>query len=199
MGGHPRPRAGLHRPFETGRGGLDELMSRVALGDEEAFAELYDLISDRVFGLVQRVVRDPAQSEEVTQEVFIEIWRNASRYRPERGSVLSWTMTMAHHRAVDRVRAAQSAADREVRAAAATTALPFDTVVDEVASRIEHQQVRRCLDSLTTLQRESVALAYYQGYTYREVASLLDTPLGTVKTRLRDGLIRLRDCLGVTQ
>lgn len=177
----------------------EDLMSKVALGDESAFAALYDQLSGRIYGLVLRVMRDPAQSEEVTQEVFVEIWRTASRYQRDRGSVLAWSMTLAHRRAVDRVRSVQSSTDRENRIAIRDQERPFDVVADEVAGRLERQQVRRCLDTLTPLQHESVSLAYYQGYTYGEVARLLDTPLGTIKTRLRDGLIRLRDCLGVAR
>lgn len=179
--------------------GHQDLMSRIARGDEQAFTELYDLLAERVFGLVLRVMRDPAQSEEVAQEVFVELWRTASRFQSDRGSVTSWAMTIAHRRAVDRVRSAQSTMDREARVAAGQQDRPFDSVADEVAGRFERRQVRHCLDTLTELQRESVGLAYYQGYTYGEVATLLDTPLGTIKTRLRDGLIRLRDCLGVTR
>lgn len=175
----------------------EELMTLVARGDERAFGALYDLLSSRVFGLVLRVVRDPAQSEEITQEVFVELWRTASRFQPDRGGVVSWATTIAHHRAVDRVRSAQSSTDREARVAAHQHDRPFDVVADAVTGSFERQQVRRCLGGLTELQRESVMLAYYQGYTYGEVAKLLDTPLGTVKTRLRDGLIRLRDCMGV--
>jgi RNA polymerase sigma-70 factor, ECF subfamily len=172
-------------------------MARVARGDEAAFEQLYDAIAGPVLGLVQRVLRDPAQSEEVAQEVLVELWRTATRYRPDRGSVRTWALTLAHRRAVDRVRSAQAATDREGRVAEATVDRPFDQVADEVTGRLEREQVRRCMGTLTDLQRESVGLAYYGGYTYREVAQLLDVPLGTVKTRLRDGLIRLRDCLGV--
>jgi RNA polymerase sigma-70 factor (ECF subfamily) len=130
--------------------------------------------------------------------VFLELWRSATRYTPDRGSVLSWAMTIAHRKAVDRVRSAQASTQRDTRSARAESTRPFDEVTEIVAGRLEREQVRRCLGSLTELQRESVMLAYYQGYTYREVAHLLDSPLGTVKTRLRDGLIRLRDCMGVT-
>jgi RNA polymerase sigma-70 factor (ECF subfamily) len=175
------------------------LMGRVARGEHAAFAQLYDQLADRVFGLVRRVLRDPAQSEEVTQEVFIELWRTAPRFQPERGSVMAWTLTIAHRRAVDRVRATQAATERDARVAATRHDRPFDSVAAEVAGNFERQQVRRCLDALSELQRESIGLAYYQGYTYREVSRLLGTPLGTVKTRLRDGLIRLRDCLGVAR
>ncbi|MGQ0837519.1 sigma-70 family RNA polymerase sigma factor [Actinokineospora sp.] len=175
------------------------LLQLVARGDEQAFEKLYGIVSAPVFGLVRRIVRDPAQSEEVTQEVMLELWRTAARYAPERGSAMTWVMTLAHRRAVDRVRSAQSATDREDKAFRRETTRPFDEVAELVNTRLEHEQVRRCLASLTDLQRESVELAYYRGLTYREVSELLDTPLGTIKTRLRDGLIRMRDCLGVTR
>ncbi|MDV6011387.1 ECF RNA polymerase sigma factor SigK [Haloechinothrix sp. LS1_15] len=175
----------------------EELLARVALGDEYAFARLYDAFVDRIFGLVKRVMRDPAQAEEVTQEVFLEIWRTATRFDSSRGSVVAWAMMLAHRRAVDRVRSAQASTERDSRVASQQVT-PFDSVSEEVTGRLEREQIRRCLETLTALQQESVTLAYYQGYTYSEVASLLGSPLGTVKTRLRDGLIRLRDCLGVT-
>jgi RNA polymerase sigma-70 factor (ECF subfamily) len=179
------------------RGDLAPLLALVARGDQTAFATVYDRAAAQVFGLVRRVVRDPAQSEEVTQEVMLEVWRTASRFDPHRGSAMTWLMTMAHRRAVDRVRSGQAAAERELRASVAVT--DYDVVAEEVETRLDAQRVRRCLDSLTELQRESVTLAYYGGYTYREVAGLLGVAVGTVKTRMRDGLIRLRDCLGADQ
>lgn len=175
-----------------------ELLSRVARGDQQAFAALYDTISSPVLGLVRTVLRDPAQSEEVAQEVLVEVWRSAARYRPERGSVMNWVLTMAHRRAVDRVRSVQASAERDHKAALLERTPAFDEVSEQVENRLEREQVRRCLRSLTELQRQSVTLAYYRGLTYREVGELLSVPLGTVKTRLRDGLIRLRDCLGVS-
>ena len=177
----------------------DALLQLVARGDEAAFEKLYDVVIGPVFGLIRRVVRDPAQSEEVAQEVMVELWRTAARYSPDRGSAMTWVMTMAHRRAVDRVRSAQSSIDRETRVVSSEGARPFDEVAEQVTMRLEHEQVRRCLGTLTDLQRESIMLAYYGGRTYREVGELLDTPLGTIKTRLRDGLIRLRDCLGVAR
>jgi RNA polymerase sigma-70 factor (ECF subfamily) len=174
---------------------LGALLRRVARGDQSAFELVYEHVAGPVYGLVLRVVRDPAQSEEVAQEVLVDVWRTASRYDEARGSALAWVMTLAHRRAVDRVRSAQAAADREERAARATR--EHDEVSEYVEARLEREQVRRCLGTLTDLQRESVTLAYYSGYTYREVAELLQVPLGTVKTRMRDGLIRMRDCLGV--
>jgi RNA polymerase sigma-70 factor (ECF subfamily) len=179
------------------RAEIDGLLRSVARGDDAAFARLYDLLSPRVFGLARRVLRDPAQAEEMAQEVLVEVWRNASRFDPQRGSGLSWVLTIAHRRTVDRVRSEQSSADRMHKVAAASAQIPYDEVADQVGSRLERQQVRRCLDGLTELQREAITMAYYGGHTYREVSTLLDIALPTVKTRMRDGLIRLRDCLNV--
>lgn len=182
----------------TARSDLAEVMQQVAHGDKQAFSVLYDAVASTVFGIVLRVVRDRAQSEEVAQEVMIDLWRQAARYRPEAGSVTSWVATIAHRRAVDRVRSAQAAADREQAQAARDHHTAFDEVSEQVETRLESEQVRRCMRGLTELQRQAVTLAYYRGLTYREVAEALRTPLPTIKTRMRDGLIRLRDCMGVT-
>lgn len=176
----------------------EELLTRTARGDEGAFCSLYDLVCTRVFGLVRRVVRDPAHAEEVTQEVFLQVWRQAGRFDRAHGTALAWVLTLAHRRAVDRVRSAQAAADRDVRAAQRDVVPPHDQVAETVEHRLEAEQVRRCLEGLTAIQRESVTLAYYQGLTYAQVGAELGVPLGTVKTRMRDGLVRLRDCMGVT-
>lgn len=191
-------------PFAAGRPGdhpgsdLAEVMQKVARGDKQAFSGLYDALAPLVFGIVLKVVRDRAQAEEVAQEVMIDLWRQAARYRPEAGSVRTWAATVAHRRAVDRVRSAQAASDREQARAAREHTTAFDEVTEQVESRLESEQVRRCLRGLTELQRQAVTLAYYRGLTYREVAEALRTPLPTIKTRMRDGLIRLRDCMGVT-
>lgn len=177
----------------------EELLHRVALGDSHAFEALYDRYAAQVFGIVVCVVRDRDQSEEVAQEVFIEVWRRASRFDPARGSASAWVMALAHSRAVDRVRSAQAAAEREVRDGISSPDRDFDSVAETVDARMEQAAVRRCLSTLTELQRQSVTLAYYAGYTYPQVAALLHTALPTVKTRIRDGLIRLRDCLGVSR
>ncbi|MGD0373563.1 MAG: sigma-70 family RNA polymerase sigma factor [Streptosporangiaceae bacterium] len=174
---------------------LGLLLGRVARGDQAAFQGVYDRAAGQILGIVRAVVRDPAQSEEVTQEVLLEVWRTASRFDATLGSPLAWLTTLAHRRAVDRVRSEQKAAQREVRAA--RSAIAYDEVTEIVEARLDRERVRRCLGSLTELQRQSVTLAYYDGYTYREVAALLGVAVGTVKTRMRDGLIRLRDCLGV--
>jgi RNA polymerase sigma-70 factor, ECF subfamily len=176
---------------------VDELLRAVARGDDRAFARLYDLLAPRVFGLARRVLRDPAQAEEMAQEVLVEVWRTAPRFDPERGSGLSWVLTIAHRRTVDRVRSEQAASDRLQKVAAQSVDTPYDEVADQVAGRLERQQVRRCLDGLTELQREAITMAYYGGHTYRQVSTLLDVGLPTIKTRMRDGLIRLRDCLSI--
>lgn len=174
----------------------DELLPLIAQGDQQAFEELYGLVSGPVYGMVRRVLRDAAQSEEVVQDVLLELWRTAARFDPARGSALAWILTLAHRRAVDRVRSVRAASDRERRVAGRGEGPAFDEVAEAVEGGLERERVRRCLRRLTDLQRQAVTLAYYDGYTYREVAGRLAVPLGTVKTRMRDGLLRLRDCLG---
>lgn len=178
-------------------GSLEGLLGQVARGDQRAFEQVFERVAAPVYGIVRRVLRDPAQSEEIAQEVLLEVWRQAARFSPDRGSAMSWVMTIAHRRAVDRVRAEAAASARTARAFWQGGGTEYDQVAEQVEVRLEQERVRRCLDTLTDLQRESVDLAYYGGYTYREVGELLGVALGTVKTRLRDGLIRMRDCLGV--
>ena len=176
---------------------LAALLRACALGDESAFATLYDAVAGRVYGLVLRVLRDPAQSEEVAQEALLDIWRTSARFDPAQGSPTSWILTIAHRKAVDRVRSAQASTDREVAYGVRTRDREFDVTSETVERRLDAQRVRRAMDSLTEAQRGAVELAYFGGYTHTEVAALLDIPLGTAKTRIRDGLIRLRDTLGV--
>ena len=170
----------------------DELLVAVAQGDETAFAELYGRVGPVVIGAARRVLRDPALAEEVAQEVLLEVWRKAEAFDPERGSATGWIGTMARRRAVDRVRSEQAGRDRDVRVAVRDAPRPFDEVAEEVETRIEHERVRRALDGLTPVQREAIELAYFRGHSYREVARLLAVPEGTAKSRLRDGLDRLR-------
>jgi RNA polymerase sigma-70 factor (ECF subfamily) len=175
----------------------DELLALVAQGDQNAFSSLYDQMAPRVLGLVRRLLRDHSQSEEVTQEIFLEIWQNAARYDAKRGGASTWIMTMAHRRAVDRVRASQASRNRDTKIGIRDYDAAYDNVSDTVQIRIEHERVEKAMLRLTELQRQAVSLAYYGGYSHSEVAELLSVPIGTVKTRLRDGMIRLRDEMGV--
>ncbi|NEB79505.1 sigma-70 family RNA polymerase sigma factor [Streptomyces sp. SID14478] len=189
----------IHRgPDPSGGPDLQKLLARVAQGDHEAFSTVYDAVSAPVFGVVCKVLRDHAQSEEVAQEVWVEVWRTAHHYRAERGTVVNWILTLAHRRTVDRIRSAEASAARDHKAALLAQMPEFDEVSEQVEAVFEREQLQRCLRSLSEIQRQSVTLAYYGGLTYKEVAEALSAPLGTIKTRLRDGLIRLRDCLGVT-
>lgn len=173
---------------------VDVLVGQVALGDSAAFEQLYDEVGSMVYGVARRVVRDPARAEDVTQEVFLDVWRKAPGFDLERGSAKTWIMTIAHRRAVDAVRRneAQKKYDEH---AGVPDEVHHDAADDRLVAAEEHGAVRDCLETLTALQLESVRLAYFNGYTYPEVATLLDKPLPTIKTRMRDGLIRLRDCL----
>ncbi|WP_312854931.1 ECF RNA polymerase sigma factor SigK [Agromyces agglutinans] len=177
---------------------LGDLLVATATGDRAAFGLLYDETAPRVFGLVRRLLVDAAQAEEVTQEVYLEIWQTAARFDRAKGDAVAWMLTLAHRRAVDRVRAAQASRDRDLRAGVRDLAVPVDEVAETVEVRIEHERVTTALASLSDVQREALALAYYDGCTQSEIADRLHVPLGTVKTRLRDGMIRLREVLGVT-
>ena len=191
------PQRSVHDPEDVDVTSPEVLMARAAQGDQGAFAQLYDRFSGAVHGTARAVLRDPDHAAEVTQEVMLEAWRTAARYDAGQGTVRTWLLTLAHRRAVDRVRAVQSQRDRDQKVLDADQDRPFDIVAEEVESTMERQRVRSCLGSLTDTQRDAVLLAYYGGRTYREVADELEAPLPTVKSRIRDGLIRLRDCLGV--
>lgn len=177
--------------------GTDALLVRAAAGDEAAFALVYDALSAAVFGTCLAVLRDRDHAAEVLQEVMVEVWRTAARFDPERGTARTWALTLAHRRAVDRVRAVQAQRNRDQRALDEQVERPFDVVAEEVEESMDRARVRHCLEGLTPTQHEAVVLAYYGGRTYREVADELAAPLATVKSRIRDGLLRLRDCLGV--
>ncbi|MEV0332981.1 MULTISPECIES: sigma-70 family RNA polymerase sigma factor [Nocardia] len=177
---------------------LAALLERCGMSDQQAFAELYDRTSARVFGLILRVLHDPGYAEETTQEVYLQIWRTATSFDPTKGSAVTWLMTLAHRRAVDRVRAEQAHTQREVAYGVRVLGNEFDEVTEEVERRLEQQAVQRGLSTLTETQREAISLAYYGGRTYAEVAQHLGIGLPTVKSRIRDGLTRLKKSLGVT-
>jgi RNA polymerase sigma-70 factor (ECF subfamily) len=169
-----------------------ELIQLTAGGDQQAFARLYDMLSARAFALILRVLVDRSQSEEVLQEVFLEVWQTAARFAPNRGQGRSWLLTIAHRRAVDRVRASQSSTDRDIRAGFRDLASAPDGVADQVELKVASEHLAGALRVLPDVQQEVIVLAYYGGYSQREIAALTKTPLGTVKTRMRDGLTRLR-------
>ncbi|NYD66761.1 ECF RNA polymerase sigma factor SigK [Agromyces atrinae] len=180
------------------RAPIEILLQRVAGGDQAAFSELYDQVAARIFGLVRRLLIDQSQAEEVTQEVFLEIWQTAPRFAAEKGSALSWLFTLAHRRAVDRIRSAQASRVRDMTIGIRDLEAPIDSVSEAAEIKVEHERVQRALGELTDMQRQAISLAYYGGLTQSEIATQLSVPLGTVKTRIRDGMIRLRDALGVT-
>jgi RNA polymerase sigma-70 factor, ECF subfamily len=191
--------AGLAPPSSAAAGDqdLDRLLLRAAAADQQAFDLIYRRLAPPAYGVIRRVLRDPARSEEVTQEVMLEVWRTAARFDPARGRAATWVLTVAHRRAVDRVRADAAASAREQKTAWAEPG-PADEVADVVEAGLDRQRVRHCLDGLTEVQRQSITLAYYGGYTYRQVADLVDATLAAIKSRIRDGLLRMRDCLSVT-
>lgn len=175
----------------------EELMLRIAAGNESAFEELYDRLSPQVFGLVRRILKDQAQSEEVTQEVFVEAWQQAARYDSTRGKAITWLLTLAHRRAVDRVRASQASKDRDLRQGIKEFQASYDDVEETAIQHDESRRVIQALERLSETQRDAIQLAYFGGYTHIEVAELLKIPVGTAKTRIRDGMNKLRDLMGV--
>ena len=184
-------------PVETTTDAVADAVRRCAAGDQQAVATLYDLTAAKVYGLALRVLRNPAQAEEVTQEVYLDVWRTASRFRPRRGSAIGWILTIVHRRAVDRVRSAEAATHRDETWLRESQPVDHDQTAETAHSSLEAQRVRGAVATLTDVQREAVELTYFGGYTHTEVATMLEVPLGTAKTRIRDGLIRLRDVMGV--
>lgn len=181
---------------DNGAADLSALLSAVAVGDQQAFAEVYDATAARVFGLVHRVLQDRGQAEEVAQEVFLQVWRSAGSFDATRGSGLTWILTLAHRRAVDRVRSAVSRSAREEVYESQRVSGPRDHTAEAVEERMEARRVRTALQRLSETQRCAVELAFFDGLTHPEVSDRLGVPLGTAKTRIRDGLRKLRNELG---
>ena len=178
---------------------IDGILAAVASGDRESFAQLYDLVVPAVFGLVRRLVRDPSHSEEVTQEVMLDVWRTAPRYLPSQGSAVGWILTIARHRAIDRIRSEQAARDRVEKVGPGQIEIDHDQVSEEVIRSSDRSAVSRALDDLGSLQREAIELAFYGGLTQAEIAGRLGVPLGTIKTRIRDGMLRLQEALSASR
>lgn len=176
---------------------LADLLRRSGVGDEAAFAALYDATSPKVYGVTLRVTRSPEIAAEVLQEAYLMAWQQASRFDPARGSVLGWLCNLAHRRAVDRIRQVARERDREQTYENRRVGTPADETWQEVEKAMDTREVRAGLGALTPLQREAVSLAYYEGCTYQQVALRLGVPLGTAKARIRDGLKNLRSALGV--
>ena len=173
----------------------EQLLVDAAAGDQVAFTELVERIRPQALRVARGVVRDPSIAEEVAQEVLTEVWLKADRFDPAKGTVVGWVATLTRRRAVDRVRSEQAGRDRDDRVARRSQVREVDVVADEVELRLEHWQVRRALTELSDRQREAIELAYFAGHTYRDVARVLGIPEGTAKSRLRDGLLRLREAL----
>ncbi len=185
-------------PTHTARAALDglgALLVSSSRGDAEAFAVLYDAVAPRVHGLALRVVRDEHQAEEVTQEVLLELWQTSGRFDPTRGTALTWVLTLTHRRAVDRVRSSEARRRRDAGYAEDTSRSPYDETEATAHASLEAQRVRTALAALADTQREAIQLAYFGGHTHVEVSRLMQIPLGTAKSRIRDGLSRLRDAL----
>ncbi len=174
-----------------------DLIARIASGDRAAFGELYDRFGARVYGMSLRVVVDPKLAEDVAQEAWLNIWDSAASFDEAKGSAAGWILAIAHRRAVDTVRSVGASRRRADVAADRDATRTFGAGADEdVLADDERKQVTDCLGTLSERQREALDLAYFGGMTQKEIALLLDAGLSAVKSRIRDGLIALRRCLG---
>ena len=178
---------------------LNEMLRGIAGGDRSIFGSFYDEMAPLVFGLAKRILRAPALAEEVTQEVFLEIWQKAGDWAPERSSAPAWVLMIARRRAIDRVRSEQASRDRQETVGPAMSYHPGSEPHEAAELEAERAAVRSAISGLSDNQQVVIDLAYYQGKTYQEVAEMLDIPVGTVKTRMRDALIRMRAHYGVSQ
>lgn len=167
----------------------------MARGDEEALASLYDRYRLILFGLILRILHSRPEAEDVLQDVFIQVWKRASDYDEARGRPFTWLVTLARSRAIDRLRALDSRQRTANESALDVTESVSDAATDAFKSE-QREVVRDALDALPTEQRQTLVLAYFEGLTQSEIAERLGAPLGTVKTRMRSGMIKLRESLG---
>lgn len=168
------------------------LLSASGRGDRKAFAKLYDLVAGPVYGTIRKILRDEAMSEEVTQDVMLEIWRRSSMYDQEKGAAVTWILTTAHRRAIDRVRSEEAHRRRTRATGIADFERSFDSTADAAVTSTDRAEVTQLLRTLTDLERETIILAYFEGMTHSEISEKLNVPLGTIKSRMRSGLMRLR-------
>ncbi|WP_235494458.1 sigma-70 family RNA polymerase sigma factor [Geodermatophilus sp. Leaf369] len=186
------------RPEDSSAGDL-ELIRRLQAGDRTAVEDLYDRFRRPAFALARRVLADDTLAEDVLQDVFLTVWKSPHAFDTARGSFASWLLAMVHHKAVDAVRREESHRRRQTRVEddlRLTEPVSHRDVEDEAWDRVVSERVRSALQALPAPQREALTLAYYGGYTQREVAALTGTPLGTVKTRMLAGMRRLKENLG---
>ena len=169
------------------------LLETIATGSRSAFAELYDRMLPRVLGLATRILRDPGHAEEVTQEVFLDVWQLASRFDASKGSAVGWILRKTHSRSVDRVRSSEAGRARDLRIGTRDLNEPHADVTEVVELRLDTERVERALALLPDTQREAIALAHLGGYSHSEVSEMLSVPIGTIKTRIRAGIGRLRE------
>lgn len=193
-------RISRHDPDASSAQRLEELFVMASKGSAQAFEGVYAVMARPVYALTLRVVRDSQMAEDITQEAFVEVWRKAPTFDADRGSVKSWILTIAHRRAIDRVRREQTQRDRLAVQAPEDEAIvgEQETIVDAMETQWQSQQVRQAVTHLSDKQREAIELAYFKGMTQQQVSEHLEVPLGTAKTRLRDALIQLRGALEVT-
>jgi RNA polymerase sigma-70 factor, ECF subfamily len=179
------------------RGRASRLLEASARGDQQAFAELVEALGPLIFRRIRAVVRDEAQSEEVMQDLFLEVWRNAAQFDAQRSGAVAWILARAHARAVDRVRSVVADRERDWRVGLRDRQPEYDSVVETIELRGDFRRVAGALRRLTAVQAEAVVLAYRDGYSHSELAEKLGVPLGTIKSRIHDGMRHLREELGV--
>jgi len=173
----------------------EALVALVARGDEDALAELYDRVGRIAYGLALRILRDERHAEDAVQEAFLQVWRSAATFRPERAKASTWVLTLVHRRAVDLVRREERRQTDPLADDAGATVEAAEQTDEAAWLRFERERVQTALKQLPDLQREALELSYYGGFSQSELAERLGVPLGTIKSRMFAGLARLRELL----